>query len=174
MDPDTVLTAEGGNVVTVKNASNGALAVEMSVDGESEDASGCKIATPALQVLLRTPEGMQTNRCREGTAETGWMVTAGTASSGSKPGRRNRSRTNPPGKSFRSRTCICGGEPAAAAERAAGRQVRRTVVLREIICMIFPPLPCPVGRRTAWEPFQTLTPTRFTCLCAPLLSVAAP
>jgi hypothetical protein len=70
MDPDAVLSAEGGNVIAVKNAGNGALTVEMSVNGDSEDASGSEITTPALKVLLRTPEGMQTYRHREWAARS--------------------------------------------------------------------------------------------------------
>ena len=70
-----------------------------------------------------------------GPPEAGWMAIAGTASSGSKPGSRSLSRTNPPGRSFRSRTCISGGAASGCRGKEANRTVNRTFVFHEIIGM---------------------------------------
>jgi hypothetical protein len=70
MDPDAVLSAEGGDVIAVKNAGNGALTMEMCINGDGEDAPRGEVTAPALEVFLRTPEGMQTYRHREWAARS--------------------------------------------------------------------------------------------------------
>ena len=68
VDPDAVLAAQRCDVVAVKDPGDGALAVEMGVDGYGEDAPAGQIAAPVLHVLLPAAEAMERDAHRKRAA----------------------------------------------------------------------------------------------------------
>jgi len=77
MYPDVVLFTQGSDLVAVKDTSYRSLAVEMSVDGDGEDATGGQVAAPQLKALFRAAKVMRTIHTGNGPPEVRWMAIAG-------------------------------------------------------------------------------------------------
>ena len=140
MDPGAVLPAERGDLVAVKDAGNGAFAVEMGVEADCEDAPGREIAAPGLEVLLRAPEAVEGDGHWERPARRRVDSNRRHGLVGIEAGETELLADEAAGQLPPLEDLRLRGARAAATARMVSRKVRRTIVLHEITGMAAAPV----------------------------------